>query len=125
MKTVPELAKEIENNPEQAHHLLDGFRTIDHDLRMFLFSLKSVPAQIIPALLTTFYKEQVRLEKRTVLDVIRSGDVGVLFEVKELNKTFIYTGFDCNNNASFVELGKDRKKDQCYLDANMEIKWLF
>lgn len=89
---------------------------------MFLFSLKQVPVQIIPSLLITFYREQERSAKKTVLDVIKSNDVGLLFEVKELGSSYRFTGFDKDNNATFCKLGSSNQE---YLNADLEIKWIF
>jgi hypothetical protein len=122
MKTVPELAKEIEQFPESMNQLLDSFRTTDNDLRMFLYSLKQVPAPIVPALLITFYREQERTIKKTVLDVVKNNSVGLLFEVIKLNETYQFTGFDKDQCPTFCKIGDST---QVYLDMEMGIKWLF
>ena len=101
-----ELAKEIQENPEGYKALLDCFRTTDESLRMFLFSLKEIPAPMVPELLRTFYKEQERSTYRTFLDIIRNESFGTMFEEKASGITYCWAGFNKDNEPTVVQLGK-------------------
>jgi hypothetical protein len=89
---------------------------------MFLFSLKSVPVQIIPALLITFYREQEKSQKKTVLDIVKDNSLGMMFEVIDLHQTYQFSGFDKDNCPTFCKINSTTQE---YLDMNLEIKWLF
>lgn len=78
--------------------------------------------KFIPALLITFYREQEKSAKKTVLDIIKANDFGLLFEVIQLEDTYRFAGFDKDNTPTFCKIGST---EQEYLDANLEVKWLF
>jgi hypothetical protein len=100
---------------------LDSFRTTDADLRLFLISLKEVPHLIVPELIRTFVKEQEKLAKKTVYDVVKS-DTLILFDLLKDGCSYSYAGTDVNGCPAFIKLGTTK---QVYLDMELEVKWLF
>ena len=121
MKTILELASEIQKNQEGYKALLDCFRTTDDTLRLFLFSLKEVPAPMVPELLRTFYKEQERSTYKTFLDIIRNESFGTMFEHKESGITYQWAGFNKDNEPTVVKFGTN---EQSTLDP-ASVVWRF
>lgn len=118
---MEELILKIKESPEFYKSYLDEYRTTDSVLKNFLYLMKSMPVEFVPALLETFEKEQKRLEKKSVLDVVKSDDIGLLFTVCGTGKSYRFTGFH-NSIPTFIELGK---QDQVELDMGLEVKWIF
>lgn len=121
MKTILELASEIQKNQEGCKALLDCFRTTDDTLRLFLFSLKEIPAPMVPELLRTFYKEQERSTYKTFLDIIRNEPFGTMFEHKESGITYQWAGFNKDNEPTVVKFGTN---EQSTLDP-ASVVWRF
>jgi hypothetical protein len=121
MKTILELASDIQREPENLKHLLDSFRTTDESLRMFLFSLKEVSPVMVPALLRTFHMEQDRANCKTFLDIIRGESVGVVFEEKSSGINYVWSGFNKDNEPTVVKFGTNT---QIQLDpSTVIIRW--
>ena len=112
----------MEKNQEGYKALLDLFRTTDEALRIFLFSLKEIPAPMVPELLRTFYREQEKSTYRTFLDVIKCEPVGTLFECVQSGISYQFTGFDNENSPTAVQLGK---KEQVYLNPTLKVWRIF
>jgi hypothetical protein len=124
MKTVLELASEIEKNQEGYKALLDLFKTNDDGLRLTLLAYKDLPAQIVPGLLRSYSRLQFELElatkKITVNDILNSTTY-FMFELEEDQKTYVFRGY-YENQAMFVELGKNELK---YINPSLPIRRLF
>jgi hypothetical protein len=106
MMTLLELAKEIQKNPEDLRHLLNSFRTTDADLRLFLLSLKELPASMAPELIRTFYREQEKTTYKTFMDVIKNDPAGTIFEVVDSGISYSWSGFNKDSEPTVIQLGK-------------------
>ena len=84
MKTLQQLAEEIQNNPENTISLLTSFRTTSSEVRDFLFSMQSTPAYMVPALIKTFAINHRENDPKTVRDLM-TGEryIGSLFVMCE------------------------------------------
>lgn len=98
--------------------MLNSFRTTDSDLRLFLLSLKELPASIAPELIRTFYREQEKTTYKTFLDVIRSDPAGTIFEAVESGVSYYWAGFNKDNEPTVIQLGK---VEQLFLDPSTKI----
>jgi hypothetical protein len=109
MKTVLELATEIEKNKEGYKALLDLFKTTDDGLRLVLLAYKELPAEIVPPLLRTYNREKIQHEisskRLTVNDVVNVLSGVHIFELEEDQKTYVFRG-NLEGKAMFTELGK-------------------
>lgn len=117
MKTLGELARDIQNSPHQAHDLLMGFRTTSHEVREFLFGIKNVPVYLLPALIETFAMKHREDDPKTIRDLMQSAKyVGSLFVLVEDDSDWSYVGIStfgkplCRpyNSDIIVELDPDK-----------------
>lgn len=93
MKTLKELSKEIQSNPDKTSDLLSSFRTTSKEVRDFLFSLTQVPEYIVPALIETFDKGFKENHPQTLRDLMEhSAHLGSLFVLCEDDTDWQYLG---------------------------------
>jgi hypothetical protein len=118
MKTLLELANEIQNNPEKATDLLISFRTTSKEVRDFLFSMQTTPAYIVPALIQTFAIQHRENDPKTIRDLMSSDRyIGSLFVIVEDRSDWSYVGVSTSgkplgrpiNSALVMELDPDKE----------------
>jgi hypothetical protein len=122
MKTVNELAREIENNQAGCKALLDCYRTTDETLRAFIISLKELPPSMVPALLKTFDGEHDKAKCKTFLDVIKNERIGTLFEDLSNEETYTWNGFNKDDEPTVIKLGSTK---QISLDPSTLVRRIF
>jgi hypothetical protein len=117
MKTLKELAKEIQENPDKLHDLLNSFRTTSTEIRSFLFSLHDMPVYLVPALIETFALRYRSTDPKTLKDLIGvSYFLGALFTLCEDNTDWTYLGVSSSgkplcrpiNSELVIELDPDK-----------------
>lgn len=118
MKTLQQLAEEIQNNPEKVMELLTSFRTTSSEIRDFLFSMQSIPAYMVPALILTFAKNHRENDPKTVRDLMVSDRfLGSLFVLSEDSSDWSYVGVSTSgkplarpiNSALVMELDPEKE----------------
>lgn len=122
MRTLRELAKEIQDNPNQISELLTSFRTTSTEVRDFLFSLRQVPPYIVPALLETFAMKHRENEPKTVRDLMHPSHVGSLFVIVEDQSDWTYVGISTSGKPLCRPFNSDMIME---LDPEKEIKYVF
>jgi len=122
MRTLKELAKEIQDNPSQISELLTSFRTTSTEIRDFLFSLRQVPPYIVPALLETFAMKHRESEPKTVRDLMHPSYVGSLFVIVEDQSDWTYVGISTSGKPLCRPFNSDMIME---IDPEKEIKYVF
>jgi hypothetical protein len=118
MKTLRDLSKEIQENPNKIDLLLTTFRTTSSEIRDFLFSMRQVPAYIVPALIDTFAIMHRESDPKTVRDLMTSDRyIGSLFVLVEDGSDWSYQGISTSgkpmgrpiNSALIMELDPEKE----------------
>ncbi len=118
MKTLHQLAEEIQENPNKAPELLTSFRTTSSEVRDFLFGLHQVPVYLVPALIKTFAINHRESVPKTIRDLMTSDRyVGSLFVLVEDSSDWSYQGISTSgkpmgrpiNSALIMELDPEKE----------------
>lgn len=103
MKTLTQLSKEIQENPERAQELLVTFQTNHSEIRSFLFSLQELPVYIVPALIESFATKFRGDDPKTLDELVRqTWGVNALFTVSDrdgFNINYTYVGLSTSGKA--------------------------
>lgn len=123
MKTLIDLANEIQNDPKNVLPLLASFRTTSSEVRSFLFSLHDVPAYIVPALLRTFASNHRESEPKTIKDMMDCNThLGAMFVLVEDSTDWTYQGISSSGKALCRPFNSSMLIE---LDPSKEIKYVF
>ena len=123
MKTLQELSKEIQNNPEKATELLISFRTTSTEVRDFLFSLQQVPVYIVPSLIDTFSMKHRENQPKKLGDLMDSmAYVGAIFVLCEDETDWTYQGKSPSGKAMCRPINSQFIFE---LSPDKEIKYVF
>jgi len=123
MKTLQQLAEEIQNNPENTISLLTSFRTTSSEIRDFLFSMQTTPAYMVPALIKTFAINHRENDPKTVRDLM-TGEryIGSLFVMCEDLSDWSFVGISTSGKPLARPINSALVME---LDPEKEIKYVF
>lgn len=123
MKTLIDLANEIQNDPKNVLPLLASFRTTSSEVRSFLFSLHDVPPYIVPALLRTFALNHRETEPKIIKDLIDSNKhLGAMFVLLEDGSDWTYQGVSSSGKALCRPFNSPLLME---ISSEKEIKYVF
>ena len=122
MKTLKELSKEIQDNPNQISELLTSFRTTSTEIRDFLFSMRQVPVYIVPALINTFALKHRESDPKIIRDLMHPSYVGSLFVVIEDRSDWTYVGISTSGKPLCRPFNSEIVME---LDPEKEIRYVF
>lgn len=123
MKTLSQLAEEIQNNPEKVVELLTSFRTTSSEIRDFLFSMQSTPVYMVPALILTFVRNHRESDPKTVRDLMASDRyLGNMFVLCEDSSDWSFVGVSTSGKPLARPINSSLVME---LDPDKEIKYVF
>jgi hypothetical protein len=123
MKTLRDLAREIQENPSQTSELLTAFRTTSSEIRDFLFSLRQVPTYVVPALIETFAQKHRENDPKTIRDLMTSeAYVGSFFVICEDGSDWSYQGISSSGKPMGRPISSALIME---LDPDKEIRYVF
>lgn len=123
MKTLQNLAKEIQENPHQCSELLGSFRTTSKEVREFLFAMTTTPVYMVPALLETFALRHRENDPKTVGDLMGNRNhVGCIFVLEEDGSDWNYVGSSTSKKPLCRPFNSDLVME---LDPDKRIRYVF
>jgi hypothetical protein len=123
MKTLRQLAQEIQRNPDQCYELLGSFRTTSKEVRDFLFAMQGTPVYLIPALIETFSLKHRESDPKTVGELMNSkGHIGSIFVLVEDGSDWHYVGSSLDGHPLCRPFNSELVME---LDPSKEIKYVF
>lgn len=123
MKTLLQLSKDIQKNPDQRSDLLNSFRTTSKEVRDFLISLNSAPVYLVPALIETFALRHRENDPSTIGDLMKTRDyIGSIFVLVEDESDWNYVGISASGNPLCRPFNSDVVME---MDASKAIRYVF
>lgn len=103
MKTMNQLADDLERAPELTLELLTSFETNNTEVRSFLFSMQDIPHYIVPHLVRVFAGKYRGDDPKTLAQLVaRSWAIGTVFTLQDYDKYnygFTYVGLNSSGKA--------------------------
>ena len=123
MKTLIDLAKEVQNDPANVTSILSSFRTTSSEVKLFLLSLQSVPPYMVPALLRTFAANHREDEPKFVSDLMAQNRfMDCFFTLTEDGTDWTYLGVSSNGKALCRPINSNLVME---INAEKQIKYAF
>lgn len=123
MKTLYQLAKEIQKNPDQSSELLKSFRTTSKEIIDFLLSMTTTPVYLVPALIETFALKHREGDPKTVEELMNNmSHIGSIFVLVEDGSDWHYVGSSVSGKPLCRPFNSELVME---LDPSKEIKYVF